>query len=599
MERITFFERYRVSVSDNGTPREIGRSGAAVTYRAVDLQSGEPVALKLIPMAAIDPAAREQFEDRVRAAQHVEHTNVTKLLAFIVDANDYVLISEFAPGETVASWVATHGPLVPDAALRVALQVVSALNAAAFHGLTHAAIEPSNIIIVPGQTTDGGWPAIKVANIDTSGLSLLPIDGDAPLVGAPIAPQFASPEQLQNGAADFRSEIYSLGATICFMLTGLAPLGSSAAASGESARLPSALRRVPRGVRELLADMLRINPEERPKDPVAFADRVRDCLASVEKRGATARRQGVPVSPALAVPRRRRIMPFPSKSLALAAMILALAAVAAILLAQPLRSAWRRNQDVTKIGVPVGVPEPAPSAVAQKPAPPQAPAPTAAQLAKAEASAAAPSEAPPAAQSQNAPAQIATTSQDSAPAATRGPTETTPNEVAANQQSAEPAAPAEGPAAQQPQTTATETAPAAPQSDTAADVASSSHSSSAETARPASSKPARTTKKVATSKRNSSRGERSDNVVAVDPDIASPEPPTPRGTQRAKFVGTTPDGEWIFDVPSGTGIVQLPPGEDAQRPRHRRRPRRAQRDEEAIPAEPAEPTVLRALPPDE
>jgi hypothetical protein len=104
---------------------------------------------------------------------------------------------------------------------------------------------------------------------------------------------------------------------------------------------------------------------------------------------------------------------------------------------------------------------------------------------------------------------------------------------------------------------------------------------------------------VATSKRHSSRGERNDNVAAVDRDVATPEPPTPRGTERAKFVGTTPDGEWIFDVPSGTGVVQLPPGEDAQRPRHRRRPHRVQPDVEAVPAEPGEPTVLRALPPDE
>ena len=130
MERLTFFERYRVSVSDSGQPREVGRSGAAVTYRAVDLQSGEPVALKVIPMRAVDVDAREQFEERVRAAQHIEHVNIVKLLAFIVDTTDYVLISEYPQGETIASWIAAHGPLAPDAALRIGLQVVSGLNAA-------------------------------------------------------------------------------------------------------------------------------------------------------------------------------------------------------------------------------------------------------------------------------------------------------------------------------------------------------------------------------------------------------------------------------------------------------------------------------------
>src|SRR3954468_376190 len=226
MERITFFERYRISVDDAGKPREITRNGSAVTYRAVDLQSGEPVALKVIPIPSVDSEAREQLQERARSAQHVEHENVARLLAFIPDKDDFVFVSELTLGETIADWVAAHGPLASDATLRVALQVVSALQAAAFHGLTHAAIEPSNVVIVPGASADGGWPAIKLMNLDSAGVPIVSPEQHTPLIGTAVAPQFAAPEQLRNGTVDFRSEIYSLGATMCFMLTGLAPLGA-------------------------------------------------------------------------------------------------------------------------------------------------------------------------------------------------------------------------------------------------------------------------------------------------------------------------------------------------------------------------------------
>ena len=62
MERTTFLGHYRISVDHNGAPRELGRAGTAITYEAIDERSGETVALKLIPVSSIDPAAREQFE---------------------------------------------------------------------------------------------------------------------------------------------------------------------------------------------------------------------------------------------------------------------------------------------------------------------------------------------------------------------------------------------------------------------------------------------------------------------------------------------------------------------------------------------------------
>ena len=120
MEHTTFLEHYRISVDRDGAPRELGRAGAAITYKAVDKRSGEPVALKLIPIANIDPEVQKQFEEQARPAQQLHHSNIAKVLDFGKEAGQFVYVSEYLEGETVDSWIEEHGPMPPDAVLRVA-----------------------------------------------------------------------------------------------------------------------------------------------------------------------------------------------------------------------------------------------------------------------------------------------------------------------------------------------------------------------------------------------------------------------------------------------------------------------------------------------
>ena len=142
MERTTFAEHYRICVKGDGSPRELSRTGGAITYKAKDIRSGEAVALKRIPIASVDPAARERFEEQARAAQLLDHINIAKVSAFGVEEDQFVFVSEYLKGETLDSWIAANGPMALDAVLRIALQVVSALSAASFHALTHPAIRP-------------------------------------------------------------------------------------------------------------------------------------------------------------------------------------------------------------------------------------------------------------------------------------------------------------------------------------------------------------------------------------------------------------------------------------------------------------------------
>ena len=98
-------------------PYEPDRAGSATSYEAVDERTGEPVSVTLIPAESIDPAEREGFEEHVSSAQKLRHVNIAKVLDFGREGDDYVYVSERLAGETLASWVRSHGPMPADAAL--------------------------------------------------------------------------------------------------------------------------------------------------------------------------------------------------------------------------------------------------------------------------------------------------------------------------------------------------------------------------------------------------------------------------------------------------------------------------------------------------
>src|SRR4029450_2079934 len=234
MERTTFLGHYRISVDHNGAPRELGRAGPAISYEAKDERSGETVALKLIPISAIDPEARGQFEEQGNAAARIKHVNIAKVFDFGNEGHHFVFVSEFVGGQPSGAGVEQPGPMPADAVLRVAEQIVSLLSTARFHELAHWAIQPSNLIIGPGWGPEGSWPFVKLMDFPLPGLKSgpesfggtdssrgeldKPNGGDERAESFSVAPPFASPEQLQHQRVDFRSEGYSLRAPIYFLL---------------------------------------------------------------------------------------------------------------------------------------------------------------------------------------------------------------------------------------------------------------------------------------------------------------------------------------------------------------------------------------------
>ena len=525
MERTTFLEHYRTSLSGEGAPRELNRTGAAITYKAIDERSGDAVAVTLIPIASIDPATREQFEEQARAAQKVRHINIAKVFDFGREEDDFVYVSELLQGEPLASWVEEHGPMPADAVLRVAEQIVSVLSTASFHKLRHCAIQPSNLMIVPGSTPEGGWPFVKLMNFGLAGLKLdKPNGGDGREESFSAAPKFASPEQVQHETVDFRSEVYSLGATMYLMLTGAVP--------------PTDLRRqqlrvFPKALRNLLAHMLRRDPNQRPKDPVALTEMIRECLARIERRQAFARRLGVPL--AGVIPRKSGTPSTPLAQvlrgiLVFAALVLAAGVLGAFLLPADINPFRHRTAAKQTIGVPIGVPETSPSA------PPQAINTT------------------PIVASQPAtnPTASAVPDQASSPGLEQGQTSNPDFVAAATPPSV--ANPTSVPSVQNPdqaQTNSTTQANAAPQPSAASDSTSP-------------------TKKEGKAAGSISKRTRTGQAFLGQRDSESSRG---RGRwARARMIGITSDGRLIFRLPSGrTAIVAPDSDEDQFLPRGHRR----------------------------
>ncbi len=271
------FQHYQVLKHPDGSLWELGRGAMGVTYKAFDTNLRCQVALKVINTAYLDSdMARQRFLREARAAAGLSHPNVASVFHLGEEGGNYFYAMEFINGETLEAFVRRHGPLPPAFALRITLQVARALRAASREGLVHRDIKPANLMLLHEDDGDDeqGDDDLHVKVIDFGLAKVSRKDGSeasATLTTAGFVgtPHFASPEQLEEKDLDVRSDIYSLGVTLWYMLTGRPPFsgGMVQIMSQHLTRTPpfGQLENLPPAVVRLLERMLEKDAAKRPQ----------------------------------------------------------------------------------------------------------------------------------------------------------------------------------------------------------------------------------------------------------------------------------------------------------------------------------------------
>jgi serine/threonine protein kinase/TPR repeat protein len=279
------FQHFEVPVREDGSLFELGRGAMGITYKAFDTNLRCFVALKVINAAYLgSDVAKQRFLREARAAAALRHPNVATVFHLGEEGGNCFYAMEFVEGETVEALMKRDGPIPANAALEIVLQVARALGAAQKQGLVHRDIKPSNLMLV---RDDEGELTVKV--IDFGLAKSTAADGGetaALTVGGFLGtPHFASPEQLEERDLDVRSDIYSLGVTLYYMLAGRAPFsGSLAQVMSQHLHRDPPLERLAGQhpmVLDLLRHMLAKDAAARPQTPLDLRREMEACLAAI------------------------------------------------------------------------------------------------------------------------------------------------------------------------------------------------------------------------------------------------------------------------------------------------------------------------------
>ncbi|HZT83531.1 MAG TPA: response regulator [Gemmataceae bacterium] len=254
----------------------LGAGGMGVVFKAEHVRLRRPVAVKVLSLSLEQTGgALARFDGEIRAVARLRHPNIVAA----IDAGElpypepergtlHYFVMEFVPGEDLEAHVKAHGPLPPERACDLAYQVASALAEAHKHGLVHRDLKPSNVLVTP--------------------------DGQAKLLDFGLARQFdhrltepgsmmgtieyMAPEQARDASqVDIRADLFALGGTLFWCLTGRGPFPPEGSLAEELARRqvqppPSAhaLRpEVPPALDAVLARLMACRPEERFPNPRA------------------------------------------------------------------------------------------------------------------------------------------------------------------------------------------------------------------------------------------------------------------------------------------------------------------------------------------
>ena len=202
----------------------LGRGGMGTVFRAVQLNLGRRVALKVLtPDLAADHRFRRRFLRESRIAASIDHPSIVPIYETGEDGGLLYIAMRFVDGPDLAAVLRREGRLEPSRALAIMTQVAGALDAAHERGLVHRDVKPANMLLAPGPAGTSGH-----CYLCDFGL-IKQIDSEQVVSALTITDQFigtipyVAPEQIEGKAVDGRTDVYSLGCVLFQCLTGSVP----------------------------------------------------------------------------------------------------------------------------------------------------------------------------------------------------------------------------------------------------------------------------------------------------------------------------------------------------------------------------------------
>jgi tRNA A-37 threonylcarbamoyl transferase component Bud32 len=199
---------------------KVGEGGMATVYRGRHANLGREVAIKVLhPHLSSSVRNRQRFAREARAIEHLRHPNILEIFDYSgVDADDCYIVTEFVPGHTLTELVARVHRVPSEVAAVIGLALAEALAAAHRSGVLHRDLKPDNVMV----RVDG---RVKLMDF---GIARFLDETQVTMTGALVgSPAFMSPEQARESDLDARSDLFSLGTLLFYLVSGELPFAGS------------------------------------------------------------------------------------------------------------------------------------------------------------------------------------------------------------------------------------------------------------------------------------------------------------------------------------------------------------------------------------
>ncbi len=263
----------------------VGGGGMGAVFRALDSTLDRIVAVKVLSrQQSSDEEMLKRFRNEAQSAARLDHENIGRVHAVGSSDGWHYIVFEYIEGTNLRDVIARSGPFDLTRTIDVTVQLADALEHASQRNVVHRDIKPSNIIITPAGRA-------RIVDMGLARLHQVAGDNDLTASGMTLGTfDYISPEQARDPReADVRSDLYSLGCTIFFMLAGRPPFADGTMVQkllqhqqDEPPAIESLRPDVPRRFGEIIRRLMRKDPLERYQRP---AELVADLLAFADDVG--------------------------------------------------------------------------------------------------------------------------------------------------------------------------------------------------------------------------------------------------------------------------------------------------------------------------